>query len=303
MDRSRLARIALALTLPAAHVACVATSSPAETPPVFDSLGQHAVDPPTPGVLHLTFDDGPSLEFTRDVVDTVTRHRAPSTFFVVGVNVPGKRELLAYAEAHGHQIGNHSYYHEAQPSLSRGLFEQRLRATKANIATTDGERLYFRFPYGQAQPEQLTWLATVDFQGRHYRPVGWNMDSQDWTFGAKYVPGKHLEHSDLVRDVAADCNGAANPFPDDYVGWCQFVARKARGGVMLFHDIQRITHDKLDEVLTGFENPGAYWAELERTTPAKAARVRAYYQCEGVDPMLAFRYAALGSGTWPSLKD
>lgn len=298
MVRLRLAPVALALA------ACVENNPTNQAAtPAFDSLGQHAIDPPPPGVLHVTVDDGPSLEFTKDIIDVVTRHGAPSTFFVVGVNIPGKRELLAYAQQRGHQIGSHSYYHDAQPSLSHARFEHGLRAVKANIGRTDGDRLYFRFPYGQSEPEQLAWLAQVDFGGRRYRPVGWNIDSQDWAFGLRYVPGQHLERSDAVSDVAGACNGVANPFIDDYVGWCQFVARKRGGGVMLFHDIQRITHDKLDEVLTGFENPAAYWAALERADPARAAAYRAYYQCEAADPMLTFRYAALNSGHWPSLND
>lgn len=258
----------------------------------WDDLGRTSVDPPTPGVLALTFDDGPS-ELTPHILAVLAKHRAPATFFVIGRNIPGNRAILALEQRLGHAIGNHSFFHEPQPTLTEAVFRQRTLAVKANIGDRDGGKLYYRFPYGAAGTEQLRWLADLDVRGKRYKPVGWNIDSLDWQFGVDYPKGPSAS-------IESACADVPNPFQHDFVGWTQFAAREAEGGVILFHDVQAITRDALDEILTGFESPDAYWTSL----PADlAALYRTYYACANVSPTTSFRFAALDEGPWPSLRD
>ncbi|MFH1185184.1 MAG: hypothetical protein V1755_09120, partial [Chloroflexota bacterium] len=56
---------------------------------------------------------------------------------------------------------------------------------------------------------------------------------------------------------------------DQLIIHLRIIARKRTGGVMLFHDIQAITADHLDAVITGFTNPKAYWDGLDATTRQK----------------------------------
>jgi peptidoglycan/xylan/chitin deacetylase (PgdA/CDA1 family) len=278
---------------------CLGSNPPGSYPvdlSLYPDKGRTAVDDVVPGILGITFDDGPG-PFTRDILDIVDRHHVPATFFMIGRNIAGYRSLLEEIRARGHQIGNHTYNHEPQVLLTRAQFEHHTRAVKTNIGDADGGRLFFRFPYGAAGDDQMQWLSELDVDGRHYRPVGWNADSQDWDFDLVY-PDR--EFSAAVGTAYPECGGEANPFQGDYVGWTQFEARLNKGGVMLFHDITRITHEHLDAVLTYFEAPEQYWNIVAAD---KRDTYRRFYACAGADPAQRFEFRALSSGVWRSFAD
>jgi peptidoglycan/xylan/chitin deacetylase (PgdA/CDA1 family) len=286
----------LALVLPVA--ACIGSNGPIPAVKEYNDLGRTAVDPETPGILHLTFDDGPDEE-TREVVDTLVKHGVVATFFQMGKNISGRRDVLDYMQSKGMQIGNHTYYHESQPTLSEAVFKQHVSAVKANIGGRDNGRLYFRFPYGAAEQKQMDWLEKdLVFDGKRYKATGWNMDSQDWDFGADYPD---TEFSTAILEDSVSCGGVPNPFQHDLVGWVQFITRKTKGGLILFHDIQPITRDKLDIIITYLKDPTAYWKSLD-IDPTRKQTYTTYYQCEKANATIAFKFQALHSGAWPSFK-
>lgn len=268
----------------------------------YPDKGRTAVDLLTPGVLTITFDDGPS-EYSHDIIASMAKLNVPATFFWVGQRIPGHREELDFARRKGQQIASHSYNHEPQPSLAEDVFRARVRAVKENIGDADGGRLFFRFPFGAAGDAQLKWLATESFDGASYRPVGWHLDSEDFDFGTTYPqPGefsKNILDDDNVEDGGV-CAGQKNPFQGDMLGWSQFIARKVGGGIMLFHDTQRITRDKIESIIQGFRNPAAYLATLSAT---KRAEYTKYYDCQGVDIRQTFTFASLHDGLYPSFAD
>jgi peptidoglycan/xylan/chitin deacetylase (PgdA/CDA1 family) len=285
-----------ALTFPGlAHSLAGCIGSNADEPAVdYPDLGRTTVDPLLAHKLSLTFDDGPSAAYTRDIVDTLDKYGVKAAFFCMGKSILGNRELLDYEQQRGHQVCNHSFYHEPQPSLSEAVFKHRLRAVKENIGDSDQSRLLFRFPYGAAGREQLRYLREVTFDGKSYVTVGWHIDSQDWEFGSGYP---ETSSSTSILQDSDQCGGMANPFQQDYVGWCQFIARKKTGGVMLFHDIQQITRDRLGEIITGLIDPKKHWDSL---TPNVRKTYDSYYNCAGVDPLYALELVPLTGGTWPS---
>ncbi|MCA9665613.1 MAG: polysaccharide deacetylase family protein [Myxococcales bacterium] len=251
------------------------------------------------GTLALTFEDGPAASFSRGIIDTLTAYRIPATFFWLGSRIEGNREVVQYAHDQGHQVANHSFYHHRQVLLDRDEFVFRLRATKQNIGDADGARLYYRFPYGEADDEHLAWLAATPFsKGGRYQSVGWNIDSADFDFGRGYP---EIIASTRITREAGKCGIDENPFVDDYVGWVQFATRRTGGGVILFHDTQRITRDFLGEIITYLRDARVYWKELERQDAERKKRYQRYYSCMGVDGGLSFKFESLSSGSWPSL--
>lgn len=62
-------------------------------------------------VVFLTFDDGPILEVTPWVLDTLDRYGIKATFFMVGDNVRRHPELLEEVRRRGHTVGNHTMHH------------------------------------------------------------------------------------------------------------------------------------------------------------------------------------------------
>ncbi|MCA9667516.1 MAG: polysaccharide deacetylase family protein [Myxococcales bacterium] len=287
-------------------VGCVGSNDNPNDTPLDVSRNGSIVNDPIPevrsesgkkiGTLTLTFEDGPS-QYSKDIIDVVAGYGIQATFFWVGSRIDGRRDLLAYAQQKQQQLGNHSYYHDRQVLLTRTDFLHRLRATKDNIGDFDNGRLYYRFPFGESSTNLFTWLAEARFAGRTYVNVGWDIDSSDFEFGAGYPD---VEVSTRIRTEGGTCNGQENPFRNDYVGWTQYVARKAKGGVMLFHDSLQITHDYIGEIITYLRDPDYYWSKA--LSAEKAADYRRYYTCTAVDPDLAFSFDNIYGGTWPSFK-
>jgi peptidoglycan/xylan/chitin deacetylase (PgdA/CDA1 family) len=260
--------------------------------------GETATDPIPQGVLALTFDDGPTREYTANIADAVARQGVPATFFVLGRKIPGNRDILDYVRSRGHQIANHTYYHFDATTQPESLFKAHVVATKINIGDRDFGRLLFRFPYGSAGDEQMRWIQEIRFDRKSYKAVGWNVDSFDWSFGQEY-PRREFSGF-LQNNVEFQCQGQVNPFTGDYIGWTQFIARLRGGGIMLFHDHLRITHDKIDLVLTYLRSAQAYWDNLP--APTRNAYLE-YYRCLNADPNLSFQILPLHAGPWPSLVD
>ncbi|MGL5951159.1 MAG: polysaccharide deacetylase family protein, partial [Cetobacterium sp.] len=68
--------------------------------------------------IALTFDDGPKVKVTEQILNVLKENEVKGTFFIVGVN--GKRfpEILNKIYEEGHQIANHSYNHPNLRKLS-----------------------------------------------------------------------------------------------------------------------------------------------------------------------------------------
>lgn len=66
-------------------------------------------------IVYLTFDDGPSIETTPKILETLKNNDIKATFFVLGSNVEKtdtQKELLKEMVKEGHAIGNHGYCHD-----------------------------------------------------------------------------------------------------------------------------------------------------------------------------------------------
>ena len=126
--------------------------------------------------ISLTFDDGPSVQFTAQVLDILREHRVPATFFVCGKNVEEHPELLRRIVAEGHEVGNHTYSHPYFFFKSRSLMAEEIDRTQAIIEKVVGFRPnIFRPPYG------ARWFGLVPTlldRGMHL--IQWSATGYDW---------------------------------------------------------------------------------------------------------------------------
>lgn len=67
---------------------------------------------PESGAISLTFDDGPDPDVTPAVLDTLERHGAKGTFFLLGEKVKRYPELARSIAERGHAIGSHGMKHD-----------------------------------------------------------------------------------------------------------------------------------------------------------------------------------------------
>jgi cellulose synthase/poly-beta-1,6-N-acetylglucosamine synthase-like glycosyltransferase/peptidoglycan/xylan/chitin deacetylase (PgdA/CDA1 family)/spore germination protein YaaH len=156
-----------------------------------------------PGLVALTFDDGPDADWTPPILDVLKEKHVPATFFVIGDNVLGESALLQRIVAEGHELGNHSYTHPNFATLSDGetLFE--LNTTERLIEAYTGHRTrLFRAPYfGDAEPTTADELGpALAAQNDGYVNVGLHVDPDDWA-----LPGT----DEIVRRTVAGVEAAS----------------------------------------------------------------------------------------------
>ncbi|HVW32848.1 MAG TPA: glycosyltransferase [Acidimicrobiia bacterium] len=188
--RSMTARAALAA---ADHVGVALWRIGSEEPGALDGLGitpaKHAPHLPGrpvrdvtgPGVVALTFDDGPDPTWTPKILAVLRREHVPATFFVIGKQAERYPRLLRQEVADGHVVGDHTYSH---PDLARTPdWRARLEiggAAWAVEGATGRRPLLFRSPYGNGDAVPGDKGADQLAADLGYHPVGWTDDTDDW---------------------------------------------------------------------------------------------------------------------------
>jgi peptidoglycan/xylan/chitin deacetylase (PgdA/CDA1 family) len=127
-------------------------------------------------VVALTFDDGPHPLTTALLLDTLRRHRACATFFVVGTKAEEAPDLLRRMKADGDEVGNHTYTHDNLDHLTEGEIEREIQyADHAIEAATDERPRFVRPPGGEYD------LRSVSVFARMRRTFAlWSVNPGDW---------------------------------------------------------------------------------------------------------------------------
>ncbi|UHS57314.1 polysaccharide deacetylase family protein [Agrobacterium vaccinii] len=155
-------------------------------------------------VVALTFDDGPSARFTKDVLTVLKDRDVKATFFLIGKetaeNLPQAR-LIAEA---GHEIGNHSYSHADMRWSSLSAVKDELERTDAAIraAGYKGEIL-FRPPYNKKLLTLPWYLSQHD-----RKTIMWDVEPESYpevadnpNALAKYVIDNAMNGSIIIMHV------------------------------------------------------------------------------------------------------
>lgn len=126
-------------------------------------------------MVALTFDDGPSLEYTTRIVNQLKKYEARATFFVLGSKLGSKsiQKLLQDSYANGNEIASHTYNHYNLANLSSSSIISEATKTEGAIQKITGaEVLLTRPPYG-------SFNNTV--RANIYTPlILWSIDTKDW---------------------------------------------------------------------------------------------------------------------------
>ena len=101
-------------------------------------------------VIALTFDDGPTAQFTAEVLDILRQRQVKATFFLVGEALDRNPALGRQIVARGHELGNHSYSHARLILQPLSTIRQEIERTDRLIrqAGYEGE-IHFRPPNGK----------------------------------------------------------------------------------------------------------------------------------------------------------
>jgi peptidoglycan-N-acetylglucosamine deacetylase len=152
----------------------------------------HAKSWPTPAMgpsasgdpeVLFTFDDGPHVTHTPEVLAILAQHKVKAVFFLVGRNLkkgnPKARDLVGKITAAGHVIGNHTLTHMAM--CNKGMTDEKgvieLDQADVLIREVSGQEriVWFRTPFGQ-RCERIEKLLAE----RHLDHMHWDVDPQEW---------------------------------------------------------------------------------------------------------------------------
>ena len=134
----------------------------------------------------LTFDDGPSAEFTPKILKILEREKVPATFFVVGLNAEQNIPLLKQEFWNGYEIGNHTFTHNNIALMSPERAEMEMKATRFLIECITGHStILFRAPYNaDSEPQTYEEIEPIArSQKDNYITVGESIDPNDWEVG------------------------------------------------------------------------------------------------------------------------
>jgi len=134
--------------------------------------------------IALTFDDGPSPEWTPKILDELKKANIKATFFMIGHHVREYPEIARRVVDEGHVIGNHGFAHSVILYYTPAEVEEEIKYTEHVIREITGQTTdIFRPP--------KAWLRKAikeKINAMGYKVVLWSLNSKDWvTFNYKYM--------------------------------------------------------------------------------------------------------------------
>ena len=122
----------------------------------------------------LTFDDGPSGQYTRRLLEGLAERDVKAMFLLCGYRIELARELTQQIFREGHEIGYHGFSHCCMGQMCRERIVREIRDTR-NLLPEDCDPVFLRPPGGilnetvrQAAREAGVAILT------------WSVDPKDW---------------------------------------------------------------------------------------------------------------------------
>ena len=201
----------------------------------------------SPGVIYLTFDDGPSGTTTPKILDILKKYNVKATFFVIG---SGPDAMIKREYDEGHAIGLHSYTHNwGSVYGSVDSFWNDMNRVSDRIYRITGYRTdIMRFPGGSSNTVSKRYTRGImsflvkDVIDKGYQYFDWNVDSND--AGGTTDPNE--EYNNIIRGLS-----------------------KNRGNIVLMHDIKPSTANCIERVIQyGLANGYKFEVLTKNTTPS-----------------------------------
>lgn len=122
----------------------------------------------------LTFDDGPSGKYTRQLLDGLYDRGVSATFLLCGYRMEQYPELTRRIFEEGHEIGFHGYSHKSMAVMSRRDIADEL--IRSQPLLPQGCTPKFLRPPGGKCSDGVRQVA----QARKLAILSWSVDPRDW---------------------------------------------------------------------------------------------------------------------------
>lgn len=209
------------------------------------------------GTIYLTFDDGPSLSITPQILDILKNNNIPATFFIIDYEYGSKREeLVVRAFNEGHTIALHGTSHTySEIYTSLDALVENFETLQEKVYTSTGYRSYIiRFPGGSSNTvsknyctgimtDAVEYFSTTDFVY-----FDWNVDSQD--------AGGAYSMEEIYENVTSSI-------------------KKGRNNVVLMHDSgsKKYTVEALQSIIDWALAEGYEFKAITQDTPQVTHRI------------------------------
>lgn len=191
------------------------------------------VDPSRP-MIALTYDDGPHVKHTPEILSLLKEYGGAATFFMVGTRVELYPQIVLDIARSGSEAASHTYSHPNLNKLSGSALDFQLNQTTELVKELSGNQLtvqLLRPPYGAIDAEVKSASA--------YPLIMWNMDTLDWK----------------TRDAAQTIDHVLNYAED--------------GDIILMHDIHAETADAAKTIIPKLTELGYQLVTVSELMEAK----------------------------------
>lgn len=141
-----------------------------------------------PGVVALTFDDGP-FSYTEELLDMLKEADLKATFFVNGQNwddINNHVSTIHRMIDEGHQIGSHTWDHGDLATMDSAAVVQEMTLLEdALVGILGYYPQYMRPPYFSYNDETLATLASLE-----YHVIDADIDTLDWQYNTPDTSGE-----------------------------------------------------------------------------------------------------------------
>jgi cellulose synthase/poly-beta-1,6-N-acetylglucosamine synthase-like glycosyltransferase/peptidoglycan/xylan/chitin deacetylase (PgdA/CDA1 family) len=131
----------------------------------------------------LTFDDGPTANWTPEVLEVLEENDVEATFFMVGSMVSRYPDVVKTLVNQGNEVGIHTFTHVDLSYQSTARLQRELKQTQLALAGAAGvTTTLFRAPYSSeiSAVDNYSWPVYKELGGLGYTSVFVDTDSDDW---------------------------------------------------------------------------------------------------------------------------
>lgn len=143
----------------------------------------------------LTFDDGPSGRFTRELLEGLAQRNVHATFFLCGYRLEDYGELAQAIRSAGHEIGLHGYSHDSMAAMDADTLRRELNDTRALLPA--GCPVSLMRPPGGNSGEVLYQVA----REQNLSIITWSVDPKDWATRDSALVFRRMEEQTGDGDV------------------------------------------------------------------------------------------------------
>ena len=183
-------------------------------------------------VIYLTFDAGYENGNVERILDTLKKHSASGTFFVLEHLIANNTDLVMRMVNEGHDVANHTAHHPDMTKKDECGFCDEIKKAETVLYEKTGKTMakFYRPPQGRFSKENLKAAKKLG-----YKTIFWSFAYADW---------------DNDRQPAAD------------YAYRKITSATHPGEIILLHPTSKTNADILDDLLTFWENEGYRFGKL-----------------------------------------